>query len=717
MISYRYWRIKSFDSSDNEIDLSEIEFKINGVWVNLSSYSIFNLGSTFVSGFGISSLNDNTIETVDNTKVAKVTGLLCELDVYFDLTVATLVESVRIAPRVQDIGRPSSISIYGGNSITSWVLIDSFTGIDNSSWVRGWWKEFEIRYPYIISKLSGTSTVGQRFDYQITCSNFDYVGFIGFEADNLPAGLTLDAQSGRISGDLGITYPSGVYSFNIRAVSSTGTDQKTITVYHGSKVYNEGNLASITALETVTLSGNITYVWKFWDNTKVTSTKSYTKYLNKDANCEFTILVCNEHGTSSTLNSSLYVNDAPDLVQITKVKKDELVPGYVTLTLVANDFNENYSVDWYAENGNFLASGTTYDHYQTQEIEILTAKVTDNFNAQNEFRIPIYGIKPELPVISQIGQGLSSPTILPSNFTLDYATTREVDFFSNIHIDEATLNGTSITPGTITSGYKATILVKDQTDKKQNGLYETYLAPARFKLFYNTVPTTEKYFCLIYGSSITFSYTTYGLTQGQQFYDRVFQPGLRFMVKGEDGSLIATVSSTTIYTDKITVTFTDPIYSGTLIAETPVHLYKEWTRLITPIFPGTLFLVTGGVINGGVKFVTRTLLQNEQVIPGITEIDFIKSNITTKNTVSNGEKINLSATIYDTLGQQIDYDWVFWDGVVLSGTTTGGNTAYVANVSKLVSETFPGLKNVILTARNKNYPKIETSMITQIEVV
>jgi hypothetical protein len=118
--------------------------------------------------------------------------------------------------------------------------------------------------PAITSALSANATMGDAFTYQITASN----NATSYSASGLPAGLTLNATSGLISGT---PTAEGAFTVGLMAANSGGSSSVTnlaLTIVHTRIISVSGNLSfgalgiNQTATRTLTISntgtGNLT---------------------------------------------------------------------------------------------------------------------------------------------------------------------------------------------------------------------------------------------------------------------------------------------------------------------------------------------------------------------------------------------------------------------------------------------------------------------------
>ncbi|MDV7392576.1 putative Ig domain-containing protein, partial [Arthrospira platensis SPKY1] len=81
--------------------------------------------------------------------------------------------------------------------------------------------------PVITSVLTKKTTVNEAFLYTITASGS---GPITYGASNLPAGLTVDASTGQISGNPGA---AGVYTIGLTATNAGGTTTENLVLTVG----------------------------------------------------------------------------------------------------------------------------------------------------------------------------------------------------------------------------------------------------------------------------------------------------------------------------------------------------------------------------------------------------------------------------------------------------------------------------------------------------
>jgi hypothetical protein len=115
--------------------------------------------------------------------------------------------------------------------------------------------------PVITSATTATGTVGQAFSYQITASGSP----TNYNATGLPSGLTVDRNTGLISGT-----PTGVStsSVTISAINSSGTGQATLTL----TIYAAGVAPVITSATTAT--GTVGQAFSY----QITASGSPTNY-------------------------------------------------------------------------------------------------------------------------------------------------------------------------------------------------------------------------------------------------------------------------------------------------------------------------------------------------------------------------------------------------------------------------------------------------------
>jgi PKD repeat protein len=125
------------------------------------------------------------------------------------------------------LNNPSnSIAFANGNGVTdpnqrAQIYIDEFR--IGSTWASVTPSMISAPAPVITSVLTATGTVNQAFSYQITADNSPS----SFNASGLPAGLSVNTNSGAITGT---PTTAGSNNVTISASSSGGTDSKTLVV-------------------------------------------------------------------------------------------------------------------------------------------------------------------------------------------------------------------------------------------------------------------------------------------------------------------------------------------------------------------------------------------------------------------------------------------------------------------------------------------------------
>jgi LruC domain-containing protein len=106
------------------------------------------------------------------------------------------------------------------------LVADNYMGTDTKTLV--FTVTQPVDPPVITSALTGSTTVNQAYNYQLTASG---TGPITYNATNLPAALSFNSTTNQITG---IPTSAGTYNITLTATNSAGTDTETLVLTVGS---------------------------------------------------------------------------------------------------------------------------------------------------------------------------------------------------------------------------------------------------------------------------------------------------------------------------------------------------------------------------------------------------------------------------------------------------------------------------------------------------
>lgn len=166
--------------------------------------------------------------------------------------------------------------------------------------------------PSITSQLTAAGTIGEAFSYSITASN----SASGYSADGLPAGLSVNASTGKISGT---PTRGGTFNVNLSASNNYGSgDSSTlvVTIVGGTppvitkQPSNQSATIGGSASFSVTATGALTYQWRK-DGTAISGATGSALNLSNltTGNAgNYSVVVSNLSASVTSDNAALTVN-------------------------------------------------------------------------------------------------------------------------------------------------------------------------------------------------------------------------------------------------------------------------------------------------------------------------------------------------------------------------------------------------------------------------